>query len=183
MTKIFLLNAAFEAVGSIVIWLNVVRIRCDRTVKGSDWRVTAFYSAWGVSNLFYYPAVGDIYSAFACSGIALGNITWVVHALYYMRKRNQLLELARSCRLPLILDENVCRHCDRRSSFCDCIEIEIDAHHYDLTQPEYDSSYRAARKAWLLARIDEYERDYRDGKTPVADKDFDALVDELVELS
>lgn len=81
-----LINACFEGVGAIVIWRNVFALRRDRRVAGVDWRVTVFYSLWGVSNLVYYGALHQPFSLLACVRIAAGNITWV---LLYLRLRKE----------------------------------------------------------------------------------------------
>jgi Flp pilus assembly protein TadB len=80
-----ILNALFEGIGSIIIWRNVVALRRDHVVSGVDWKVTAFYSLWGLSNMVYYGVLQQPWSLLACSGIALGNTTWVI---LYLRNRN-----------------------------------------------------------------------------------------------
>jgi hypothetical protein len=81
-----LLNAAFEAGGAVLLWLNVRRLLADGQVKGvSVWPVV-FYSAWGYWNLFYYPAVGQTLSAIAGIGVALANTVWVILALRIARR-------------------------------------------------------------------------------------------------
>jgi hypothetical protein len=81
-----LVNGAFELTGGVVCWLNVRRLLRDRTVQGVDWRVSAFFSAWGFWNLFYYPSLNQ-WASFA-GGVALviANTTWVVLALRTMRE-------------------------------------------------------------------------------------------------
>lgn len=80
-----LVNGAFELTGGVVCWLNVKRLLRDRSVQGVDWRVSAFFSAWGFWNLFYYPQLGQ-WASFA-GGVALviANTTWVVLAVPLVR--------------------------------------------------------------------------------------------------
>lgn len=83
MNQLDVTNACFEGGGAVLTWLNVARIRRDREVKGVDWRVTAFWSLWGLWNIRYYVGVGHPLSAVAGTVLALGNITWVLHAVAY----------------------------------------------------------------------------------------------------
>lgn len=74
-------NALFEGAGAILSWLNVARLCKDRQVKGVDWRVTAFWGAWGVWNVYYYPMLEQWMSA--CAGVVLcaANVVWVILAV------------------------------------------------------------------------------------------------------
>jgi hypothetical protein len=80
-----LVNGAFELTGGAVCWLNVRRLKRDRKVEGVDWRVSAFFSAWGIWNLVYYPSLGQ-WASFA-GGVALviANSTWVAIAVPLVR--------------------------------------------------------------------------------------------------
>jgi hypothetical protein len=72
-----LVNGAFEACGALVILLSVRRLLRDREVRGFDWRTTAFFSAWGLWNLFYYPSL-DQWASFAGGvAIVLANTAWL----------------------------------------------------------------------------------------------------------
>lgn len=84
-------NALFEAVGAVLTWMNFVRLRRDRIVLGVYWPVTAFFAAWGVWNLFYYPSVGHYWSAAIGAVLCTGNVAWVVLALKLMRKEKLCL--------------------------------------------------------------------------------------------
>lgn len=86
MNKIDLTNAFFEGGGAILCWLNVVRLRRDREIKGVLWPVQIFWSTWGLWNLAYYNAVGHPWSLWAGAVLVSGNITWTAHAFYYARK-------------------------------------------------------------------------------------------------
>lgn len=86
MSKADLANAVFEGGGAILTWLNVFKLRRDREVKGVDWRVTAFWSAWGLWNCFYYPMLGQTASAYAGVVLCVGNCVWVYLAAWRYRK-------------------------------------------------------------------------------------------------
>jgi hypothetical protein len=85
MTVPDLVNGSFEFIGSIFLWMNVYRLHADKMLRGYDWKSTAFFSAWGFWNLYYYPSL-DQYLSFAggCS-IVLANTVWLVQ-MYYYRK-------------------------------------------------------------------------------------------------
>ena len=81
-----LANGAFELVGAAVCWINAHKLFVDREVKGVYWPATAFFTVWGVWNLFYYPALGQWYSFAAGVFLVTGNAAWVVLALKFRRR-------------------------------------------------------------------------------------------------
>ncbi len=94
-------NTLFEGVGAVVVWQNVRAIRRDQVVRGMDWRVSAFFTSWGVWNLAYYPALGQYFSAAAGAALCVGNLVWVWHAIKY---RNNVPEVMI---LDPVLDEEL----------------------------------------------------------------------------
>lgn len=78
-----LVNGIFEMLGAVAIWGNVRRIVRDKQVKGVDWRVTLFFSSWGVWNLFYYPALDQWFSFTGGLALVVGNTLWVALAIKY----------------------------------------------------------------------------------------------------
>jgi len=82
-----LINALFECGGAILTWINVRRLIHDKEVKGVYWPVWAFFSAWGLWNLYYYPSVGHIMSFLAGIILVSGNITWVFLARWYTSRK------------------------------------------------------------------------------------------------
>lgn len=78
-----LINGSFELGGGILCWLNVKRLLKDRRVEGVDWRVSAFFSAWGFWNLFYYPSLHQWASFFGGVALVIANTTWVALALWF----------------------------------------------------------------------------------------------------
>ncbi len=77
------INSAFELAGAFVVLLNVRQIRIDREVKGTDWRVVAFFSIWGCWNISFYPTVNAPLSAYAAIGLVTVNNLWLIHLAYY----------------------------------------------------------------------------------------------------
>ena len=81
------INGLFEFCGAYFVWRNVVSLYRDKVVKGIYWPTVAFFAAWGIWNLVYYPILGQ-YISFVC-GIFLctGNLYWIGLMLYYRRQR------------------------------------------------------------------------------------------------
>jgi hypothetical protein len=78
-------NGGFEAIGGICIWLNVRRLMRDKSVRGVDWRVTAFFWAWGIWNLFFYPSLHQWASFAGGLVIVAGNFAWLWLAIKYRK--------------------------------------------------------------------------------------------------
>lgn len=76
-----LINGGIEMVGAFFTWRNAWQLRADREIRGVYWPTTFFFTAWGMWNLYYYPALGQ-WASFA-GGVVLvaGNIAWVVMAI------------------------------------------------------------------------------------------------------
>lgn len=89
MNHIDLINAFFEGGGSILCWMNVLKIRRDRTVKGVFWPTQVFWSLWGLWNLYYYSAVGHPFSFWCGAVLVSGNIAWTLHAAWYAHRSRQ----------------------------------------------------------------------------------------------
>ena len=80
-------NGLFEALGGMLVWLNVRRILIDKQVKGTDGYVVIFFSAWGWWNLYYYPSLNQWLSTAGAVLMALANTTWLI--LFLRLKRAQ----------------------------------------------------------------------------------------------
>jgi hypothetical protein len=75
-----IINGLFELVGAFMTWRNYVQLRRDGEVRGVYWPVTAFFAAWGLWNLYYYPSLGQWFS-FAAGVLLVGwNIAWAIKA-------------------------------------------------------------------------------------------------------
>lgn len=85
-----LINAAFELVGAVIVWLNVLKLYRDREIKGIYWPTFAFFASWGLWNLFYYPSLEQWFSFFAGVVLTAGNIAWiaVAYSLNLLTKEN-----------------------------------------------------------------------------------------------
>ena len=80
-----LVNGTFETTGGVLYWMNVVRLYKDKEVKGVFWPVQAFFSVWGIWNIFYYSGLDQWASFFGGIFFCAGNITWTIMAAYYSR--------------------------------------------------------------------------------------------------
>jgi hypothetical protein len=80
------INGLFEVIGGVLCWINVVKLYRDKTVRGIYWPVVAFFSAWGLWNLHYYPSLGQWCSFWGGVLMTVGNVVWVILAVYYQRR-------------------------------------------------------------------------------------------------
>lgn len=73
-------NGSFEALGALLILLNVRRLRLDRRVAGVSFAPTAYFTIWGLWNLYYYPALDQWLSFAGGCAITMANAAWLVLA-------------------------------------------------------------------------------------------------------
>lgn len=76
-----LVNGIFEAGGAAMAWRNAAQLRKDKEIKGVYWPIYVFYSAWGVWNLWYYPALEQWFSFYAGAVLVAGNLVWLAQAV------------------------------------------------------------------------------------------------------
>ena len=86
MTSPDLINGGFEALAAVAQAVNVRRLLRDRQIHGVDWRVTGFFTVWGVWNLFYYPHLDQWLSFAGGLAIVIVNAVWVALAVYFQRR-------------------------------------------------------------------------------------------------
>jgi hypothetical protein len=80
------INALYEGIGSVLVWLNVRALQRDKQVKGLHWGPPIFFTTWGYWNMFYYPSLHQNWSAIAAASLAIANTVWVLLSWYYVRK-------------------------------------------------------------------------------------------------
>lgn len=78
-----LFNGLFEFVGSAMIWRNVWAIYKDKQLAGVRWGATAFFSSWGLWNLYYYPSLEQWASFTGGVSIVIANTVWLALSLRY----------------------------------------------------------------------------------------------------
>jgi hypothetical protein len=86
MTLPDLINGIFECSGGFFIALSIRRLHRDKKVRGVAWQPVAFFTTWGLWNLYFYPAL-DQWLSFA-GGVLLvaTNAVWLLQMLYYLRQ-------------------------------------------------------------------------------------------------
>lgn len=83
------INAIFEFSGAFFIYLSIRRLYQQKLVRGVHWGTTAFFSVWGLWNLYYYPSL-DQWASFA-GGVAIcaTNAIYLSMIFYYVWKERQ----------------------------------------------------------------------------------------------
>ena len=82
-----LVNGLFELFGGVFNLINVRRIYIDKSIRGVSILPTAFFSAWGIWNLLYYPHLSQWMSFIGGIGVVGSNLIWVTMAVYYTYKK------------------------------------------------------------------------------------------------
>lgn len=77
------INTLFELAGSVLLWLNVVRLWKDGKVQGVSLWPAVFFCAWGFWNLHYYGALSQPLSQMASCGMLAAHISWLTMALVF----------------------------------------------------------------------------------------------------
>lgn len=78
-----LINGSFEFLGAFVLWQNVRALRRDKVLQGVHWTPTAFFAAWGLWNLFYYPSLDQWFSFWGGVAIVSVNLMWLALVVRY----------------------------------------------------------------------------------------------------
>jgi len=76
-----LVNGLFEIVGAYFVWMNAYVLYKEQEIKGIFWQSWAFFAAWGMWNLYYYPSLDQWISFYAGIILVTGNVAWVVMAV------------------------------------------------------------------------------------------------------
>lgn len=80
------INGLYEFGGALVLSLHVKALLKEKQWRGVSWVPFAFFTSWGVWNLFFYPMVGCWWS-FA-GGVALVAVNAVYCALMWKYRYN-----------------------------------------------------------------------------------------------
>lgn len=83
-----IINGLFEFGGSLALWLNVRRLWRDRAVSGVSAVPVVFWCAWGLWNLFFYPAVGCWYSFAGGLFVVAAHMAWLTLLCWTRTKNN-----------------------------------------------------------------------------------------------
>lgn len=89
--NIDLTNGLFEIGGALFV-LNHCRVLYhDKTVKGFSLISVAYFTAWGIWNLFYYPSLNQFWSTVGGVSLVIANAIWVFLIIYYKYFTAQVL--------------------------------------------------------------------------------------------
>lgn len=83
-----LVNGLFEALGGLLMWLNVQALHKSKRVEGISWIPTGFFTLWGLWNCAFYPMIGQWWSFFGGLSIVVANSVWWAQLIYYRRQNN-----------------------------------------------------------------------------------------------
>ena len=84
-----IINGSFELLGGLAICQSIFRVIKDKSVKGVSVPHVAFFSFWGLWNLYYYPSLGQMVSFWGGIGVTTANTIWVGLLFYYKRKERR----------------------------------------------------------------------------------------------
>ena len=83
-----LTNGAFELLGGIMLLNNCRAVWRDKAVAGVSILSTAFFTAWGIWNLYYYPSLDQWFSFAGGLAIVISNLLWVALLIRYSKTDN-----------------------------------------------------------------------------------------------
>jgi hypothetical protein len=78
-----LINGLFEAIGAVFLFLNILALLKDKTVKGVSIPSTIYFTSWGIWNIYFYPSNGLWFSFAGGVLLVIMNITWVTLTFYF----------------------------------------------------------------------------------------------------
>lgn len=76
------INGSFELAGAYFTWSNFAAYYKARELVGVYWPATAFFTLWGLWNLYYYPAIGQPLSFSGGIALTSGSLAWLVLVLW-----------------------------------------------------------------------------------------------------
>jgi hypothetical protein len=82
-----LINGCIELLGALLLVGNCRLLYSHKAVQGVSVLTTAFFTLWGIWNLYFYPANNLWLSFVGGLCLASANLTWVVMAIYYSQIR------------------------------------------------------------------------------------------------
>lgn len=78
-------NGMYELLAGVAVLMHCIRLYKDKQVRGASWIATAFFSSWGLWNLYYYPHLGQWLSFAGGIAIVAANCLWLGMMAYYIR--------------------------------------------------------------------------------------------------
>ena len=80
-----LINGTFEVSGALAVGFSIARTLRDKRVAGLSWLTVAFFTSWGLWNLFYYPSLEQWASYVGGVLLVIANAIWVGLIVFYTR--------------------------------------------------------------------------------------------------
>lgn len=80
-----IINGCFELFGGFIICLSIRDVLKKQQVAGVSLMHIAFFNAWGLWNVFYYPHIGQWASFIGGIGVLIANTVWLSLCIYYCR--------------------------------------------------------------------------------------------------
>lgn len=84
-----LVNACFELLGGVFIFLNVRRLYYDKTIRGVSVITMSFFTVWSYWSLYYYLSLGQVLSFLSAILFMIFSTVWIVMVVYYYKKRKR----------------------------------------------------------------------------------------------
>lgn len=81
-----MVNGAFEAAAGFAVLNHCFALYRDKEARGLSVASVAFFAAWGVWNLFYYPHLDQFWSFAGGVFITLANAIYVAMLMHYLRR-------------------------------------------------------------------------------------------------
>jgi hypothetical protein len=82
-------NGVFETLGALFILLSVRKLYNEKLVRGVSYWHISFFMVWGFWNLFYYPALGQVWSFLGGALLVVTNVVYVGQLIYYTQTENR----------------------------------------------------------------------------------------------
>jgi hypothetical protein len=84
-----LINGLFEFCGALMLAKNVHQLYKDELVRGVHWMPTMFFAAWGLWNVYFYPAYDLMWSFAGGIAIVSVNLVWFGLMVYYKERERR----------------------------------------------------------------------------------------------
>jgi hypothetical protein len=81
-----IINGVFESTGGFFVLLSIMRLYKDKKVRGLHWNTVAFFTSWGIWNMYYYYHLHQWVSWLGGFSVVSMNCTWLIMIFYYLRK-------------------------------------------------------------------------------------------------
>jgi hypothetical protein len=78
-----LVNALFEAAGGLFMPLSIRKLYSEKLVRGVSWIAVAFFTIWGLWNVFYYPHLEQYLSFVAGLWLCGVTLIYLTMLIYY----------------------------------------------------------------------------------------------------